>query len=99
MAHDQFLKKVAEFLLSEEKMSNPLIARARAETCQHCPKIDKQQQKCTVCGCYIETKSKLMTSKNPLKLGRIEITHCPLGFWGDKVIANLYREIDGNKTF
>ncbi len=95
MAHEPLLKKVAGLLLSVEKINNQLIAKARAKTCEGCPQLDRNSKRCKVCGCFLEKKIVLMTSKNPKKLGRIEITHCPLGLWGDKVIANLYRQMDG----
>ena len=97
MVHEKLLKKAAEALLSVEKINNPLIAKARAKTCENCPKFDREQKRCTVCGCFLESKIVLMTSKNIKKLGRIEITHCPLGLWGDKPIANLYRQMDGEE--
>ena len=95
MAHEQLLKKAAELLLSVEKSNNPFIVRARYETCKRCRRFDAERKRCTVCGCCMETKVRLMTNKNPKRFARVEITHCPLGLWGDRVIADLYRRIDG----
>ena len=97
MEYENLLKKAAEVLLTVEKINNPLIAKARAKTCENCPKFDVPSKRCTVCGCFLESKIVLMTTKNVKKMGRIEITHCPLGLWGDKPIANLYRQLDGEK--
>lgn len=44
----------------------------------------------------MDIKTKLEVYRNAKKL-RNEITHCPLGKWGDKQIANIYRKIDGKE--
>lgn len=69
------------------------IANQRLETCLSCDKITKDGQ-CGICMCFTDLKAKARTNINVLH-ARIEITHCPIGRWGDVEIANHYREIDG----
>jgi hypothetical protein len=61
--------------------------------CKICDKYNAEDDKCTVCGCFMEIKTGTKIHRNPLKL-RTEVTHCPLGKWADKEIANHYRRID-----
>jgi uncharacterized protein with PIN domain len=55
--------------------------------------FDPEEQKCLVCGCFMEIKAGAKTHINPAKL-RVEITHCPNGLWGDIETANYYQSID-----
>jgi hypothetical protein len=48
-----------------------------------------------MCTCFIDAKAGIKVNLNPNKLMRKEITHCHLGKWDDKDLANYYREIDG----
>jgi len=61
--------------------------------CKGCEKYDPEKDKCQVCGCFMEIKSGAKIHFNPAEL-RTEVTHCPLGKWFDKDLANEYRKID-----
>ncbi|HQU61468.1 MAG TPA: hypothetical protein PLU64_19805, partial [Saprospiraceae bacterium] len=70
---------------------------ARMNACRACPNFDKESQQCGVCLCYMDVKTTLLRNRNPYKGGRIEVTHCPEGRWGDIEIANHYRAMDGKE--
>lgn len=78
------------------ELDNKGIAAARLNTCQGCERFDREKQVCGECGCFMDVKTKLEVYRNAKKL-RNEITHCPLGKWGDKQISNIYRKIDGKE--
>lgn len=84
-----------EMALKVEPLDDPKKTEWRKEQCRKCDKYDAENDKCTVCGCFIDIKSELKYNHNPKKWGRIEITHCPLGKWDDMDIANMYRKVDG----
>ncbi len=71
-------------------------ADRRMEVCFSCEKRNENENVCNVCGCFLDLKTSAKTNWNARKL-RNEITHCPLGRWNDKEIANLYREMDGKE--
>ena len=64
--------------------------------CLTCKHRNEKKNKCKVCGCYLDLKTKAAENWNPKKL-RIEITHCPLGKWNDLDVANEYRKLDGEQ--
>ena len=66
----------------------------RLKICESCHLLDKDARRCKVCKCYVDVKTSALTNANPLRR-RNEVTHCPVGFWGDVDVANIYREIDG----
>lgn len=43
--------------------------KRRMEICQQCPFYDKEQNKCSKCGCFMKFKSMM------------ESEHCPIGKW------------------
>lgn len=90
---DEIGKLLASSVLVEENVE-PEVAAWRLEVCQGCEKIDKKAQRCKVCKCYLEVKTGSRINNNPKRF-RQEITHCPLGKWGDLEVANEYRKIDG----
>lgn len=90
---DELLKLGAKAVLETENVSTE-IAEWRMSICRKCPNFNADKVKCNVCGCYLEVKTECKTNYNPKKL-RHEVTHCPLGFWGDLETANEYRKIDG----
>ena len=94
---NKILSTVADKVLTVEKMKNPLFVQARMNTCRGCPKFDKENISCTVCGCFMNIKTTLKYNINPKKLGRREKTHCPLGKWDDLDEANKYRKLDGKE--
>lgn len=93
---DAIKKALASEFLTIEKTENIELIKTRMSICEGCPSFDKEKKKCLECGCFMEIKTTLLKHRNPKKKGRVEITHCPLGKWGDKEIANKYR-IEDNK--
>lgn len=89
------IKKGIELALKVEPLDNEELEQFRMETCKSCEHYNKDNDKCGVCGCFMEIKTGLKYNRNPKKLGRIEITHCPEGKWNDVRTANAYRKIDG----
>lgn len=71
-------------------------ADARFDVCLKCEHRDAEENKCKVCTCFLDLKTKSRVNWRPSK-NRNEITHCPLGQWNDKEIANEYRALDGLK--
>lgn len=93
---NEFVKSGAKLFLSVEDLDDPKEFNRRWDICKKsCNSYDPKNDKCTVCGCFMEVKASLLNNRNPKKSGRVEQTHCPLAKWGDKEIANYYREMDG----
>lgn len=84
---------IADKLLVHERVTAELKA-FRLDICEGCEYMDHGSRRCKVCKCFIDAKTSAKTNTNPLK-GRNEVTHCPMGLWGDIDTANYYREIDG----
>jgi hypothetical protein len=96
---NSFILKAQHFLaknLLVESETTDQIAGERMAVCMTCEHRKEQENKCGVCGCFLDLKTKAESNVNPKK-GRIEITHCPIGKWGDLEIANFYRELDGKQ--
>lgn len=92
---DEILRLAAKKTLVIEEVSEE-IRLQRIATCEGCERFNSEHRKCLECGCYIDVKAGCKNNRNPKKL-RFEITHCPLGKWGDKETANEYRRIDGKQ--
>lgn len=90
-------KTVAKIVLSVEKHNLPELTAFRMNTCKRCDKFESEDETCGVCGCFMDVKTELFSNINPTVLGRIEITHCPLGKWKDMHIANAYRKLDNKE--
>jgi len=104
---DLFIEKTITVLLLEEPMvdqfatqevqdeARTAVAR-RLMKCQGCPFYNMAKDKCANCGCFMKIKTGFLKNHNPKKLGRTEITHCPLGQWieGELEIVNEYRKLD-----
>lgn len=86
------LEKVADIVFVKEYVTQG-IAEMRMQVCEMCPNM-KAGKMCGVCGCFLEVKTKSLTNRSKKRPGGEE-THCPLGKWGDKEIANKYRLLDG----
>lgn len=86
------LKVAARGLVLDEVPAD--VQEIRYQTCLSCDKRKPETDQCGICNCFLQLKSGAKTNLNPLK-GRTEITHCPIGKWGDIEIANYYRGIDG----
>jgi len=69
------------------------LEKKRLEVCLNCEfKREREGMKiCGVCGCFLELKAASLININHRKR-RIEITHCPLGKWNDRWIANEYND-------
>lgn len=89
------LHLIAEKAIVKETVSDG-VANERFTVCLKCEKRDADENICTVCVCFLDLKTGSKVNLNAKKL-RNEITHCPLGKWNDKDIANVYREMDGKE--
>lgn len=85
---------LADNTLVHERVDADEKAR-RLAICESCERLDADARRCKVCKCYVDAKTSALTNFNPLR-GRNEVTHCPVGFWGDVDVANIYRKIDGH---
>lgn len=86
---------LAETLIIKQKADDQTKTE-RLAVCEVCEHRDPENEKCRVCGCFLELKAGTAVNWNPKK-NRNEITHCPEGRWNDKDTANEYRQIDGLK--
>lgn len=85
---------IADKTLVHERVDKEEKER-RLGICEKCkPYFDTQSRRCKICKCFMDAKTGSKTNYNPKKI-RNEITHCPMGYWGDVDIANFYREKDG----
>jgi len=92
---NKILSDAAGMLLEVEALNDDELKAQRIATCESCPNFDAENRRCKICTCFIDAKAGIKTNRNPLKLFRIELTHCPLGKWDDKYVANKYRSLDG----
>lgn len=87
-------KLAAANVLVKEKVDDETAA-CRMEICQKCEMLNEKIT-CMVCDCLMELKTKSKINRSPQRpFG--EITHCPLGKWGDIDIANYYRAEDSKE--
>jgi hypothetical protein len=83
-------------MLVEEYHNDPSIEELRKGRCRGtinknpCMFYKESTDQCKVCKCFVEVKSKALTNIEP-KTGDVVITHCPMGWWDDEKIAELYR--------
>jgi len=89
------LKLAAKNVLVNEVVDEETAAE-RFKACVGCDKRILSTNQCVICNCFLDIKCGAKTNFNMLR-ARNEITHCPLGKWGDVEIANIYREIDGKQ--
>ncbi len=88
------VKKLAASKVLVYSQTDQETADMRWKTCWYCDQMNHENKRCMACGCYIEVKIWSKTSGSIQRpLG--EITHCPLGKWNDREIANHYRAEDG----
>jgi hypothetical protein len=93
---DSTLKGIAKVLLSVEEHNDPSLTEKKLTKCNNCPLLNKKRRICNACGCFVDIKATLKTNintKNFIKGDVIEETHCPMGYWDDKELANKYRKI------
>ena len=96
------LKQLIGAILEEGEAPEE-IRDSRLAICYTCE--FRKQDKCTVCGCFIELKANMDMNRNPKKGFRVEKTHCPKGKWPfidekgtrhqiDFEVAEYYRQLD-----
>lgn len=61
------LRDIAKGLLSGElpPISSAELAHERIKVCQECPAFRKMIRQCSICGCMIDLKTKLLEAKCP----------------------------------
>jgi hypothetical protein len=74
----------------------PIEAERRFAVCLGCDKRDADKNQCGICHCFLDLKCGSKVNWNAIRI-RNEITHCPLGRWGDIEITNMYRQMDGKE--
>ena len=95
------LKSIIKSAL-KEKFTTEEIRDKRLGKCKTCPNLINE--KCILCGCFVEIKAELDYHKNPKKFFRIEKTHCEDGKWpfidddgneheNDLELANYYKNL------
>lgn len=94
---NKLLETIIGMVLEEEPLNDPKKQRGRIKTCEECPSFNKSKRKCRICTCYMDIKTKMKIHRNPKKVMRLEVTHCPEAKWPDDdiKIVNHYRKIDG----
>lgn len=94
---DKLFGGLAKELFTVELLNDEILEAKRIAKCEEnagsC--FDEKGRRCNHCTCPIDAKAGLLFNKNSRKGFRVELTHCPLGKWWDKDVANLYREMDG----
>jgi len=96
------LTKWGDFLLREgvklviiveelDSYEDQNVIEFRKATCNSCVYRDKLKNKCQICKCDLSLKWTTKKNRNK-KTGRVEITHCPYGFWNDLQIAKIYNK-------
>jgi hypothetical protein len=79
--------QLAEGLILVEEITDFEIINFRKEQCLKCPNMDKENKMCGICKCFLSIKTKAKTNRTP---NGIQVTHCPIGNWNDKEIADHY---------
>lgn len=92
---EEALRLAAKTVLVTGEVAGDEAAK-RFSACLECDKRNAAQNKCEVCGCFLDVKTKAKSNWNARRL-RNEITHCPLGKWEDLNTANMYRQMDGKE--
>lgn len=96
-ARDMLFGGLAKELFTVKLLNDEILEAKRKGVCEEnagsC--FDAEGRRCNHCTCPIDAKAGLLFNKNSRKWFRIELTHCPLGKWDDKDIANYYRKMDG----
>lgn len=84
------LRYGADVALPVERVDE-VTRELRLAICKGCERYANEDDKCLECGCFMTVKTGSLTHRNPAKGMRVEVTHCPLGKWGDKEIADFYK--------
>lgn len=85
------LRYGADVALPVERVDETTKA-VRYAVCKACDRYDPESDKCRECGCFMAVKTGTKTHRNPANGMRVEITHCPLGKWDDKAVADYYSQ-------
>lgn len=96
---EKLKRKVIEGVIVIEKLPESTgseVAAKRQEVCNGC-EYRTDDNTCSKCGCLLDIKTKTYRNYNPSTF-REEITHCPLGKWGDADIALFYRKLKSDKS-
>lgn len=82
-------------MIEHKDLNDPLLSAQRLKTCKKNAGIcyRPKEDVCTECVCLMKIKVTYEMHRDPLT-GQTQITHCPLGKWKDKDIANHYRELN-----
>lgn len=98
MSRQKSILEQAKYYLAEKLIVKEYVddttAKERRAVCADCPHRDTEEDKCLKCGCFLELKTRSRVNWR-VSRNRNEITHCPLGKWGDVETANFYRGLDG----
>jgi hypothetical protein len=73
--------------LDEKDEADLETIKLRESACNSCE--NNINNVCKICDCYIELKVRSKVNRD--KLGKKEITHCPLGKWNDKLILTYIK--------
>jgi hypothetical protein len=89
------IKDIIGRIMITERVSDQKIVEKRLRICHNCPGGYLKGPSCIVCDCFVELKAESLTNRTGL--GTYEVTHCPMGYWGDKEIADYYKSIKKSK--
>ena len=84
------LELAVKKLLVDEEHGDQAVTDQRWSACLSCQKFKKTNLTCVKCGCYLNVKIPAKVNFN-IKHGEYEVTHCPLGKWNDKELAEYYK--------
>lgn len=62
------LDAAKDLLTGEIKFVDPLVAKARLDTCKQCDAYNKIIHVCTVCKCFMPAKTKLEQAACPMEM-------------------------------
>tara|TARA_Y100000817_G_scaffold293553_1_gene266624 strand:+ start:4023 stop:4382 length:360 start_codon:yes stop_codon:yes gene_type:complete len=64
------IKNAGKKILKGEKLSaDSIVSEKRLEICNQCPKFIKEQGRCSLCGCFLKAKVRIVSET------------CPIGKW------------------
>lgn len=83
--------ELAGGVLVIEETTDFALINFRREQCVACPNMDKKNKMCKICTCFLSEKTKSITNRT--LTGEVQVTHCPIGNWNDKEIADHYNNL------
>jgi hypothetical protein len=90
MIINEIAKAAADLAFSVEYVDNETYM-FRLNACRTCDFFVKER--CKKCGCFMEVKAATRIHKNPKRKMKQEVTHCPIGRWGDLEYADFFSAI------